>query len=87
MAGKRRKPAPRRKAKPRKPGGSRPRVREDDRRRVGAMNVVVDNQVSHHEANPGGWMPQVALPRFLRNDRTFLPLDWGEDDPSYNFDH
>lgn len=84
MAGKRRRPAPRRKAKQ---GGSRPVLRKEDRRRVGATNRVLDTVESHHDVNPGGWMPQVSMPRFLRADRTFLPLDWGEDDPSFNFDH
>lgn len=71
MAGKRRRPAPRRKA------------RSAERK----QNRVMPTVESHHDRNPGGWMPQATMPRFMRRDRTFLPLDWGEDDPSINFDH
>lgn len=62
MPGKRRRPAPRRKARPSR-----------------KHNRVVLSSRSHHELNPGAWMPQVSMPRYLSSGRTFQPLDYYEE--------
>lgn len=64
MPGKRRRPAPRRKP------------RSGPKR---SYRTVKPSVRSHHELDPGGWMPFAVTPKFMRAGRTFAPLDYYEE--------
>lgn len=64
MPGKRRRPAPKRKA------------RSGPKR---TYRTVMATSGSHHDLSPGGWMPFATTPQHLKGRRNFAPLDYYEE--------